>query len=185
MSVVLFPLFAAVLLSTSLFVWASESTHQFMKQFKQKQLDNARFVCPFIFACRMLTSSSLLILNVIHGLYCGTFDCAALIFVSWLTSLNYWRHPTEGMRRVIDLIWNIISVIYHFCVSFEITDGYTYRVGVYSFCLWYIAALYFGRIRDDKNLASICHVNIHSTAIVFNIWLFPKLYVSRHAAMTQ
>lgn len=184
MSVVLFPLFAAVLLSTTFFVWASSSTHRFMKQLKGKEVGNGHFVCPFEFACRMLTSSSLLILNVIHGIYCRTFDCAAIIFVSWLTSLNYWRHPTEGMRRIVDLIWNIISVIYHFYCSFDIANGHLYRIGVYSFCLWYIAALYFGRIRNDKNMASLCHVNIHSTAIVFNIWLFPQLYGARQSFMT-
>ena len=182
MSLAFVPLFSGVLSSTALCVWASKLTYQFMRELKGKEIEKARFVCPYEFACRMLTSSSFLILNVIHGLYCGTFDCAALIFVSWLTSLNYWRHPTEGMRRIIDLVWNIVAVAYHHHRSYEMRNdnGLMYRIGVYTFGLWYIAALYFGRIRGNKNMASLCHMNIHTTCIVFNIWMFPQLYEARY-----
>ena len=137
-------------------------------------------VCPLHYAHRMFISSFLLIMNVMDGYSKGLYDCSILILICWINSINYWRFPVHGIRRNIDLLSAIIATYYHYLCSFEIINGNIYRIGMTTFIGWYGLALYFGRICNKKHYASICHVNIHSTALVFNTWLFSQLYIVRY-----
>ena len=143
--------------------------------------EEPKFVCPLNYACRMFTSSTLFIFNILHGYYNGLHDCSTWILLCWINSLNYWRYPIEGIRRNIDLVSALFATYHHYYCSYEITNGHIYRIGMIIFCSWYCMALYFGRIKNNKHYSSICHVNIHCTAIIFNIWLFSQLYDSRYA----
>ena len=143
---------------------------------------NDELVCPPKYYARMLTSSFLFLINVIQGYYKGLFDCSTWILVCWMNSINYWRFPTPGMRRNIDLLSSLSATYHHYMCSYEIEDGYIYRIGLATFCGWYMMSLYFGRIAKKPHYASICHVNIHSTAIVFNVWFFSVLYRVRSSS---
>merc|ERR1712129_505153 len=98
-------MFGCVLALTSCFIWASKHTHTFMqRRVLLSKHSSDELVCPFVFGCRMLTSSSFIILNALHGVYHGVHECALLIFVCWFNSINYWRWPTEGIRRYADVL---------------------------------------------------------------------------------
>ena len=177
MALLLVPLFAVVQFLTACFILASKWTYSMLWY---KGLKESVLVCPFAYGCRMLTSSSVLILNVMHGYFNGLHDCSMWILVCWINSINYWRFPTSGFRRFIDIFSSLLATYYHLDCSYEIINGYIYRIGIFTFCAWYCCALYFGRFVGNKHYASICHVNIHSTAIVFNAWFFSQLYEARY-----
>lgn len=154
-----------------------------LKNSELEEIQPVKFVCPLVYACRMLTSSSLFIFNILHGYYNGLNDCSTWILLCWINSLNYWRYPVNGIRRNIDLVSAVFATYHHYCVSYEILGGYIYRIGIVIFGWWYCMALYFGRIVNNNHYSSFCHVNIHCTAIIFNLWLFSQLYVSRNDAI--
>lgn len=124
---------------------------------------------------RMLVSSYLFIFNAIHSYHCELYDCCFIIVICWINSINYWRLPVDGPRRKIDLVSSGTALIYFFCLSFSIREGDYYRTGCVFFVMWYMLALLCGRCFKYPSCSSICHVNMHTTAIVFNTWFFPKL----------
>ncbi|CAE7221919.1 unnamed protein product [Symbiodinium natans] len=51
------------------------------------------------------------------------WGCCCLAFVVLLAGLNYWREPTFGMRRHVDMLAVAVTVIYHMCVAWGVTGG--------------------------------------------------------------
>lgn len=174
----LIQLFTVVLCMTACFIPISKWTH-YVLQHRYKDIKRTVLICPLVFSCRMLTSSSLAVFNVLHGYYNGIHDCSTIIFVCWVNSVNYWRYPTQGIRRNMDITTILFATCYHVNCSYEVVDGYIYRIGVLTSFVWYCLALYFGRFRLNNSFSSVCHLNIHSTAIIFNAWLISELYKTR------
>ena len=175
---ILFVLFIIIFLLSGAVLWLS-------KYLPIEEETQSILVCPLQYARRMFLSSFLLLINVLDGYYEGIYDCSLIIFICWINSLNYWRLPTHGIRRNIDVITAIFATYYHYNCSYELSidHGDIYRTGMMTFIGWYGMALYFGRIKNNKHYASICHVNIHCTAIIFNLWLFSQLYMYRNGVI--
>ena len=145
----------------------------------QNKTTTSNSVISIQYAPRMFTSSLLLLHNAIYAYSIGITDCALFIFVCWMNSINYWRNPIYGFRRNIDLVSSIVASCYHFYCAIQIVPPILYRLVMITFCGWYALALICGRIWQNEHYSSICHVNLHCTAIVFNTWLLAQLYSIR------
>lgn len=49
----------------------------------------------------------------IYGFFQKKYDVSALVFCSFLSSINYWRNPYFGLRRNIDISTIMITMIYN------------------------------------------------------------------------
>ncbi len=169
----LFSMFVAVMQFTLCFVLLSKYVYKLQTKYVNFRKKD-KLILPPIYASRLLTSSAVFLFNAIHAYYNNIVDCALIIFICWVNSLNYWRYPTKGFRRNIDITSALFASLHLFFRATELLEDeqiYIYRVGMFTFCIWYCMALYF----TNKNYSSLCHVNLHSTAIIFNGFLFEFL----------
>ena len=58
-------------------------------------------------------TSYLLSITSLYGFYQQKYDLATILFCGFLTSINYWRNPTFGLRRKIDMTAIPVGLIYH------------------------------------------------------------------------
>lgn len=85
----------------------------------------------------------LLFITCLYGFYQQKYDLAAILFCGFLTSVNYWRNPTFGLRRKIDMTAVPIGLIYHAIRAYNSQYYFAYytinSIGV----LFYPASWYF------------------------------------------
>merc|ERR1712154_552118 len=62
---------------------------------------------------RMLTTGSLILICTPVALYWQCYALAFASFVVFVASINYWRKPTRGIRRNIDMVTSVSSVLFH------------------------------------------------------------------------
>jgi len=61
----------------------------------------------------------LLSITSLYGFYQQKYDLAAVLFCGFLTSINYWRNPTFGLRRKIDMTAVPLGLIYHALTAYS------------------------------------------------------------------
>ena len=167
--------FSLILIIAPLTVFILKISEFSYKYLKPGDLQHEQLVCPLEYSCRMFTSSCFLVVTVLQSLYFQIYDSFCVSIVCVINSINYWRYPIKGFRRNFDIITALSGTIYHYYLSYEFAEGYVYRLGVILFCTWYVMALCFDKMIHNKDYSSMCHVNIHATALIFNSWLFPEL----------
>jgi hypothetical protein len=137
---------------------------------------NSNTVCPSECSCRMITSSFFFIITSIHAFCHQLYDISFTTFICWVNSINYWRFPTFGARRYTDLCSSIFGICYAYHCSTEIENGFDFfATGCALIIWWYVCALFLGRILQYYYYASICHMNVHTTAMLYNTWLVYNL----------
>jgi len=88
-------------------------------------------------------TSYLLSITSLYGFYQQKYDLAAILFCGFLTSVNYWRNPTFGLRRKIDMTAIPIGLIYHALRAYKSQYYYSYYA-LNSMCvLFYPISCYF------------------------------------------
>ncbi len=85
----------------------------------------------------------LLSITCLYGFYQQKYDLAAVLFCGFLTSINYWRNPTFGLRRKIDMTAVPLGLIYHALTAYK-SQYYCVYYTLNSMCvLFYPASWYF------------------------------------------
>ena len=72
----------------------------------------ARLVLPPQFSKRIFYMSFFGLASVIAAAYNDCHCCLVCAVCVFVTSINYWRHPTLGVRRNVDMVTCAISLAY-------------------------------------------------------------------------
>ena len=131
------------------------------------------------FSYRIFYSSWLSWFSVIGAYYNKLYDNFILNALCTLFSIIYWYDPIEGYRRKLDIIFINGTLLYQINYTVNllptILSLQIYYLSVIIFIFFYICALYFGRIKNDFNLASKCHVLLHIFGNISNLILYDAI----------
>lgn len=136
----------------------------------------SHLVLPPRFSRRILFIAHLTLLSSLLAGYLKIYDCSCMALVVFLTSVNYWRHPTKGWRRNFDMLTVAIGFSQHLYRSSSQKD-FTVYVGYFTafgICTMLYALAW--RLSYDQNASSLCHCLIHIVSNVGNVWLYLSIY---------
>eukprot|EP00483_Globobulimina_turgida_P012270 UN12292 len=141
--------------------------HRFEGELYPKRISRRMFMTSWLFSAAAL-----------QAFY---WECYALSFAIWLVflmSLNFWRKPTKGTRRNIDILSSCSVALYHmiyalFAIEFDTAVQYCVLVqgGLVLFA--------FSKMSSKRNLMdldSFFHCLMHLYGICVNCWFYPKVY---------
>ena len=130
--------------------------------------------------------SFLSFLSSIYAIYCDCYDLAVVPGGVFLTSVNYWRRPTYGWRRNLDMGYVTCAVMYQNYRAYHAYNAYYYtmKMGHY-FVLLYYGLVVFGigcypvsvYLYKKKDLwrSTYVHCLLHVVANVANVLLYSGL----------
>jgi hypothetical protein len=117
---------------------------------------------------RIVCASFLAFVSVFYSALVGAYDCTAVTAAVLVSSVNYWRRPTRGFRRNIDIAAVAVALGYQTFRSFDSSYQFAYLLAVTAAGACYLAA----RLSDDKGVASMWHCGIHVIGNVGNVALY-------------
>lgn len=104
------------------------------------------------------------------AIYKEHYDLALVPFGVFLTSVNYWRHPTYGWRRNVDMFYVIAGLSWQIHRSTGFENGNLYCVLLFTAMSFYPLSL---RVHTRSMwLSTIFHSMIHIMGNVSNIVLY-------------
>ena len=89
----------------------------------------------------------------------------------FLTSINYWRNPTNSWRRFIDINAVVLSLLYHLYVSWYAEYGTQYYIVCSVAAAFYPIGYYYHNKKDYWS-STYSHVLLHIVANLANIILY-------------
>lgn len=133
--------------------------------------DGRSQVFPAEHALKIWRVSWLCLVSFFMALACRTFHLAPMPFLVWATSLNYWRRPGPGLRRVLDI--SCVHVSAAVCMWNAFAMRAEWLVGYWFFTGAGIASYYTGCCLGGRVKAAVrCHIALHVLANVGNWCLF-------------
>jgi hypothetical protein len=112
----------------------------------------------------ILWASLLIPLSVVHAAYRNLYMLAFIDAIGFLTTVNYWRRPTHGIRRTADIICVLIGWTLHVWWAYSGTHWWTY-VGLVSGGAIIYPVSHVIQWAGYIDAAMACHVALHG--IVF------------------
>ena len=107
----------------------------------------------------------------LHAIYCQRYFLSVWEFAGFLSSVLYWRKPTYGLRRNIDICIIQIAIFTHLYFAWVNDVWYRY-VSILSFglLLYPISHVlqYNGYLRESM----ICHCVLHCVAFLSSNTLY-------------
>jgi hypothetical protein len=130
--------------------------------------------------------SFLSFLSSIYAIYCDCYDLAIVPGGVFLTSVNYWRRPTYGWRRNLDMGYVASALIYQNYHAYHAYHAYYYMMNLdQSFALLYLALMLFSigcypvsvYLYKKKDIwgSTYVHCLLHVVANIANVVLYNGL----------
>ena len=119
----------------------------------------------------ILRVSLISILSCSYAIYRGHYDLAIVPGGVFLTSLNYWRQPTYGWRRNLDIAYVCGALIYQNKRAYDMPNAvpYYYLMGFGS--LLYPMNIYLYKKKYYWG-STIAHCMLHIMANISNVVLY-------------
>jgi len=109
--------------------------------------------------------------NSLIGFSNGYHDTAFMTLSGFLSCINYWRNPTYGFRRNLDMIVTSIVVSYNLMSVFYCQKAYLYYIiGLSSVGLYFIGKIIYNK--KKISVSTFIHCMAHLGAITCNYLLF-------------
>lgn len=129
-----------------------------------------QLIVPLEHGHYMCIIASLFGLSGVYAVKRGLFPLALLPLGVWFTSINYWRKPTYGLRRNIDIFFGLFALAIQLMYSHNSTHALLYRYITLSALVFYpISWLLY--IYEYFWLATIAHSMLHVFPNLANVIL--------------
>ena len=99
------------------------------------------------------------------------YGCGALVFLVFVTSIAYWSHPVQGLRRNVDIAAVVACALYQVAVSFKSSTQAAYLCILSAG----VACYAMSRRSSDLEAASWFHVSMHVLGNMSNVILYAGL----------
>ena len=140
----------------------------------------SKLVLPPQYSRRILIASSVMSASAVSAYYNGCYDNCVLAVLVLCSSLNYWRHPTFGVRRSFDMLCANGSLAYQVFYTSQRSEcsskarmAYLFTVMCGGTC--YFAARRFNFRYRNLNISSALHVCLHLFGNLGNLILYDSL----------
>eukprot|EP01084_Bolivina_argentea_P052995 97286_1 len=127
---------------------------------------------------RMVATSCIMGLAAFQALYWECYVLCMTTILVVLISINFWRKPTKGIRRSIDIFNNCSATLYHMIYALFTIDNETsvqYIILVLSGLIFYSCSKICSK-RNLLELDSFFHCSMHLYGTCVNCWFYPKVY---------
>ncbi len=138
-------------------------------------------VVPQKHAKRLFATSFITVVSIWFSAVAGLYDLTAVASAILATSVNYWRCPTYGWRRTIDIYtvslglgYQLVTLVRPAPAEVQLTYAAFLSMGV----LCYFMARHSHLRRNDTNLSTMWHAGLHLSANVGNVYLYRWYYLS-------
>lgn len=126
---------------------------------------------------RLLRSSTVFLPVALVAYSTENYLLGSAAFLVYVTSNIYWRRPTYGLRRMVDMIAVFIVTMLHLSYAIltpvlPIKTKAIYLMGFTATFAFYMGA----RIIDDPDISSRCHQMVHFCSSLSGIYLYGELY---------
>ena len=138
-----------------------------------------KLVLPLVYSRRIYYVSFLTLLSTSMSLYLGLYDCVFVTTAVFLNSINYWRHPTYGIRRYCDMATATVGCLYQIWLSSQSSNQGVYLLSLCCGIGCYVKA----RRSPNKNYSSMWHCVIHAFGNFGNVVMY--LGLSANARMLR
>ena len=127
---------------------------------------------------RMVVTSCLMSLAAIQAYIYECYILSICVCLIVGISINFWRKPTRGLRRNIDIVNSISVSSYHMIYAIATVD---YDISFYYICLVLSGLVFYGcskyaSSRGLLHLDSLFHCTMHLYGTCVNCWFYPKVY---------
>ena len=140
-----------------------------VKNIKLKQINSK-------YKNRLFLSSFSALISIYSAFHNKLYYAYLRSIIVLFTSLLYWYHPTDGIRRKMDMICvNTFSLFQLFYTAnyLSFTAWLLYICNTTMCLVFYMIARYFGRKKNPNyNISSIFHILLHLFGNIGNIILF-------------
>eukprot|EP01070_Trichotokara_eunicae_P003233 Trichotokara_eunicae@DN3226_c0_g1_i1.p1 len=125
---------------------------------------------------RLYKTSFLMIIPSALGFTVGPRNLALWSFIVFLTSVNYWRMPQTGFRRLLDMICVQVGMMIHICMLVKASTNYAlfYLSAIALSGVSYTRARHYGK-NGDFNNSTKWHASLHLIAAGANSFLYLHL----------
>lgn len=107
----------------------------------------------------LLCSSQLFLINSIISYFYNVYDYCFLLLFIYINSVNYWRRPILSLRRNIDIVTSILSIIYH-KINIINSVNISSLIYLYTGISCYIFSLILHKY-NKQYLSVISHIFLH------------------------
>jgi hypothetical protein len=129
-----------------------------------------QLIVPLDHGYYMCIMASIGLLSGIYALKRGNYGFAVGPLGLWLTSVNYWRYPTYGLRRNIDICWCLIALFGALQYSYISIHGLTWRY-IMAISLLFYPFGWILYIYEYFWMATIVHSMLHVFPNLANVIL--------------
>jgi len=131
---------------------------------------SSQLIVPQDHGYYMCIMASIGLLSWIYALKQGKYGFSVGPLGVWLTSVNYWRNPTYGLRRNIDICWCLIALFGALQYSYISIHGTTWRY-IISVSLLFYPLGWILYIYEYFWIATIVHSMLHVFSNLANVIL--------------
>ena len=130
---------------------------------------------------RMLMTSFMMAIPAVCSL---RYECYFLAIGMWsamLCSINFWRKPTDGMRRYVDRQTARTAIIVHFLYGVQHVDWDTSVTfaGLIIGCTGLYLLARVANLSGNLDLDSCFHCGMHLWISFWNPWVYQQIYSQR------
>ena len=138
-----------------------------------------KLVLPQQYSARILRISFLTLASIGSSIYHSQWVNTCLSSLVFFTSVNYWRHPTFGWRRNLDIVCAVGALSYQGIATAYQTKypgaRHIYWAAVSAGLAFYAMAFYSGRVLKNLNYSSALHCGVHICGNIGNLILYDSL----------
>jgi hypothetical protein len=128
-------------------------------------------IVPLKYASLIKKCSSAMLIPICVSLYRRHYDLSSSYAIVMMTSINYWRKPTKGWRRNLDISCVCLSAAYH------LYRARKSRMPILYYGLTFIGASCYPLSYYCQNVKKgiYFHIFLHFIAHIANIFMYTTL----------
>jgi hypothetical protein len=123
-----------------------------------------------------LSTSLLTISSCLASAHFGLYDCLLTSCSVLFFSINYWRRPTYGLRRELDIINTLTGLTYQLCICHTIEQELLYMYLLFT--LFGMSSFVIGHTLPGM-AGTIVHSGVHVFGNIANFFLYKGLVQER------
>ncbi|OQR90536.1 hypothetical protein THRCLA_09294 [Thraustotheca clavata] len=123
------------------------------------------------YSSRLLKSSCLTAFSALSAARHDLWMCSLIATLVLLTSINYWRYPTKGWRRNMDMFAVAGGLVYHLYLSLSCQVQF-YQILYYVLIANSIFCYFKSITCPNKNISYLWHIGMHAVGNMGTLALY-------------
>lgn len=128
----------------------------------------------------LYASSWTFLFTSLYGFYDGDYNMISFLHgCVFINSINYWRNPIRGFRRNIDILTNVLTILYGSYAVYGLHNSHLYYYCILSIKINFLLSWIVYSMNQHK-LSVLFHSFTHLGGNIGNLLLFTDIIRSNH-----